>query len=539
MPTRPGTRIWVPTVLTATALVLTFSASAVAQKQGGTFRFYLRDNPPSASPHEETTNAVTLPFMALYNNLVLFDPSKKINSLDGIVGDLATGWSWDASRTKLTFKLREGVKWHDGNPFTAKDVQCTWHMLSGKTRHDDFRRNPRGIWYQNLDEVAINGDYEATFHLKTPQPSLLGLLASGQSPVYPCHVPLKDMRTKPVGTGPFKFVEHKRNEGVKIARNPDYWKPGRPYLDAIEMRIIDSRSTRLLAFAAGEFDMTFDTDVTIPLLKSMAAQAPKAICELRPINVFTHVIVNSQAPPFDKAEVRRAMALALDRNAFNAILAEGQDVISATMLPAPDGLWALPPEELAKLPGYGGDVEGSRAEGRKLMEGLGYGQSRPLKIKVSTRNIADFRDPAVILIDQLKAVHIEGELETIDPSVWLAKILKRDYVVGLNLTGASVDDPDVGLVGNYACKSDLNVTQYCNPDIDKLLLAQSRETDPAKRRQMVWDIERRLIQDVARPTILHRKAATCWHPHVKGLVLQQNSIYNNWRFEDVWLDKSF
>ena len=90
------------------------------------------------------------------------------------------------------------------------------------------------------------------------------------------------MRTKPIGTGPFKFVELQAQRGIKFVRNPDYWKNGKPYVDAIEMRIIDSRSTRILAFVAGEFDMTFDRDITVPLLKDVRAQAPKAICQLGP-----------------------------------------------------------------------------------------------------------------------------------------------------------------------------------------------------------------------------------------------------------------
>ena len=170
--------------------------------------------------------------MAVFNNLVLFDQNKPLNSLETIVPDLASSWAWDESKTKLTFKLREGVKWHDGKPFTAKDVQCTWHALLGKDGTEEFRRNPRKVWYYNLKEVTTNGDHEATFHLGHPQPSFLMLLASGFSPVYPCHVSQGDMRTKPIGTGPFKFVELNRNVSIKLVRNPDYWKKGRPYLDA-------------------------------------------------------------------------------------------------------------------------------------------------------------------------------------------------------------------------------------------------------------------------------------------------------------------
>src|ERR1700746_1243779 len=105
-------------------------------------------------------------------------------------------------------------------------------------------------WYSNVKEVATKGDYEVTFHLNRPQPALLALLASGWSPIYPCHVPAREMRQRPIGTGPFKFVEFKPNEDIKLTRNPDYWKPGRPYLDGIEFTIIPNRSTAILGFIA-------------------------------------------------------------------------------------------------------------------------------------------------------------------------------------------------------------------------------------------------------------------------------------------------
>ena len=353
--------------MAATVLVALFAgiASAAAQKQGGTLRIYHRDNPPSASLHEEATVSVTQPFMAVFNNLVLFDQTKPLNSLETIVPELGESWSWDASKTKLTFKLRQGVKWHDGKPFTAKDVQCTWHALLGKGGQEEFNRNPRKVWYYNLQEVTTSGDLEATFHLGHPQPSFVMLLASGFSPVYPCHVSQRDMRTKPVGTGPFKFVELNRNVSIKLVRNPDYWKKGKPYVDAIDMRIIDSRSTRILAFVSGEFDMTFDRDVTVPLMKDVKAQAPKAICQLSPTNVSTNLAVNSAAPPFDNPQIRKAMALALDRKAFIDILTEGKAQIGAAMLPGPEGQWAMPPEELAQLPGYSADIAGNLAEAQK------------------------------------------------------------------------------------------------------------------------------------------------------------------------------
>src|SRR6516165_9689216 len=209
------------------AALLAASLPAIAQKQGGTLKYYHRDNPPTASIHEEATISTVNPFMAVFNNLVLFDQTKPINSLDTIVPDLAESWSWSPDKKRLTFNLRHGVKWHDGKPFTAKDVGCTFDLLLGKATNG-FRLNPRQVWYHNVENVRLEGDFQVTIELKEQQPSLLALLASGYSPIYPCHVPQRDMRTKPIGTGPFKFVEYKRNEGIKLVRNPDYWKKGRP-----------------------------------------------------------------------------------------------------------------------------------------------------------------------------------------------------------------------------------------------------------------------------------------------------------------------
>ena len=289
--------------LVALALAVT---PAAAQKSGGTLRIYNSTNPPSASTHEDTTIAVVMPFMAVYNNLVRFDPIKPRNSFDTIIPELATSWEWDATKTKLTFKLRSDVTWHDGKPFTGKDVQCTFHRLNGK-EPDYLRRNPRGIWYEHLTEVTLNGDYEVTFNLSQPQPSLLAMLASGYTAVYPCHVSGRDMRVKPIGTGPFKFVEFKSNESIRLVKNPDYWKKGQPYLDAIEWRIVPSRSTRLLAFAAGEFDLTQTADVTAPLLNDVKKNAPE-----RHLRHAADQRDDTHAGQSRKAAVRQCRAAARD-----------------------------------------------------------------------------------------------------------------------------------------------------------------------------------------------------------------------------------
>ena len=212
---------------TAFALAATLLVHpAYAQKQGGILKTYVWDTPPSASIHEEATISTVFPFMPVFNNLVLFDQTKKEANLDTIIPDLGKSWAWDSAKTTLTFQLEQGVKWHDGKPFTAKDVKCTFDLISGLVKSDDFRKNPRKVWYHNVKEITTKGDHEVSFVLKSPQPSFIALLASGYSPVYACHVSQKEMRTNPIGTGPFKVAEIKRSDSIKLTRNPDYWKKG-------------------------------------------------------------------------------------------------------------------------------------------------------------------------------------------------------------------------------------------------------------------------------------------------------------------------
>jgi peptide/nickel transport system substrate-binding protein len=520
----------------AWVLAAMLAVPAFAEKSGGILKMYFFDSPASMSIHEEATIAGQGPMMGVFNNLVMYDQHVAQTSLKSIIPDLATSWSWSEDGKDLTFKLRQGVKWHDGKSFTSADVKCTWDMLQGKTT-EKFRLNPRKAWYRNLDEVVANGDFEATFKLKRPQPAFVALLASGFSPVYPCHVPPAQMRQKPIGTGPFKFVEFKPNESIKVVKNPDYWKPGRPYLDGIDYQIIKNVATGSLAFVSGSVDMTSWYFLQVPMLNDINKQMGKELCHLAPSNVLRSVIINREAPPFGNPDLRRAIALTLDRRAFIDTLTQGKGEVGGALLAPPEGVWGMPPEIVRALPGYGPDVTANRAEARKLMEKLGYGPSNRLATKISTRNIPPYRDPAVLLIDQLKEIYIDGELEPIDTAVWYPRLARKEFTIGLNLIGNGVDDPDQTLYENYTCGAEGNYDGYCSAELDKMVDQQSMEQDQEKRKKLVWEIEKRLAEDVARPILYHSRSGTCWQPYVNGYTMMVNAIYNGQRMEDVWLDK--
>jgi peptide/nickel transport system substrate-binding protein len=517
-------------------LAVLSAADASAQKSGGILKVYFFDSPASMSIHEEATIAGQGPMMGVFNNLVMYKQDEPQSGMSSIVPDLASDWSWDETKTELTFRLRQSVKWHDGKPFTANDVKCTWDLVSGNAA-EKLRINPRKAWYRNLDKITTNGDFEVTFHLKRPQPSMVALLASGFSPVYPCHVPPREMRGHPIGTGPFKFVEFKPNERIKVTRNPDYWKKDKPYLDGIEYTIIKNPSTGILAFVAGKVDITSPFFLQVPLIRDLQSQDTQAICALVPSNVNRNVMINRDAAPFGDPALRRAIALTIDRRAFLDTLTQGKGDIGGAMLPPPEGAWGMPPEMLKTLPSYDPDVTKNRTEARAIMSKLGYGPDKRLGTKVSTRNVPPYRDPAVILIDQLKEIYIDGELVPIDTPQWLPTVMRKDYTIAMNLTGNGLDDPDQTLYENFSCGGEGNYDGYCNPATDKLIDRQSVEFDAAKRKELVWAVERQLAEDAARPILWHNRSGTCWHPYVKGYTAMVNSIYNGNRFEDLWLDK--
>src|SRR5437762_10690875 len=153
-------------------IALCVTHGATAQQSGGTLRIGHFDSPASMSILEESTAAVNRPMMGVFSNLVVYKQDVRQNSPDSIVPELATGWHWSEDGTELTLPLRQGVKWHDGKPFTAADVKCTFELLQG-TAKEKLRINPRKPWYANLKEVTTNGDHEVSFHLNRPQPALL------------------------------------------------------------------------------------------------------------------------------------------------------------------------------------------------------------------------------------------------------------------------------------------------------------------------------------------------------------------------------
>jgi len=495
------------------------------------------DLPQGFAIHETSTISVVWPAMPCFNNLVLFDPLKKQESPDTIIGELAEKWSWQDGGRNLVFFLRKDVKWHDGQPFTSKDVKFTFDMVRGaEDAEGKLRINPRKGWYDNVEAIEAPDPHTVVFRLKRPQPSLLSMLASGYSPIYAAHVPPASYRTACVGTGPFKVKEWRKGEFVDYVKNADYFVKGRPHLDGLRYVVIKERGTRVAALQAGQVDVAFPGDISSTAAEQLKKAVPSIVVTEAHENVNNNIIMNIKKPPFDNVKLRLAVSHAIDRRAEIQAVHQGAGVLGVALAPKPYGVWGLPEKELLALPGYGKDPKAEKAKARKLLAEAGFGPNKPLKVEMVTRAIAIYVDMASFVVNELKQVGIEASLKQIETAQWHAMATRGDYEIGANLTGIGPDDPDANFYENYACGSPRNYTHYCSEEVSRLIDQQSAETDPKKRMQLVWNIQKRLEHDAARPLLNWRIDHFTHHAHVKNLIPHQ-SIYNWGRMQEVWSDK--
>jgi peptide/nickel transport system substrate-binding protein len=520
-------------LLGATAVV----ASAQGPKPGGTLTLTLREDLPQGfAIHETATISTVWPAMPCLSNLVLFDPLKATESAETIIGELAEKWSWQDNFRNLVFFLRKDVKWHDGKPFTSKDVKYTYDVVrEAPDAPAKLRLSPRNDWYANVEAIEAPDPHTVIFRLKRPQPSLLMMLASGYSPVYAAHVPAANYRTGCVGTGPFKVKEWRKGEFVEYVKNPDYFLRGRPYLDGLKYVVIKEPGTRIAALQTGQVEVSFPNEVSKTNAEQLKATVPNLVITPYSTNVNDNIIMNIKKPPFDNVKMRLAVSHGIDRRGLIQAVHQGGAVVGASLAPRPHGVWGLLESDLNALPGYGKAAD-EKARARKLLAEAGYSPQSPLRIEMVTRNISIYVTMASFVINELKQIGIEATLKQIESAQWHAMATRGDYQIGANLTGIGPDDPDANFYENFACGSPRNYSFYCNEQVMQMIHQQSQELDPKKRLAQVHAIQKKLEEEAARPMLDWRlDYFTVW-PHVKNLIPHQ-SIYNFGRMQEVWIDK--
>jgi peptide/nickel transport system substrate-binding protein len=506
-------------------------------KSGGGLSLRLREDLPQGfAIHESATISTMWPAMPCLSNLVLFDPLKPQHSVDTIIGELADRWAWQENYKKLVFVLRKDVTWHDGKPFSSKDVKYTFDMLrEAPGAPARLRLNARREWYTNVEAVEAVDPQTVVFRLKHRQPSFLLMLASGFTPIYAAHVPPASYRTGCVGTGPFKVKDWRKGEFVEYVKNPDYFVKGRPYLDRLRYLIIAERSTATAALQTGRVDVAFPGETPKPIADQLKTATPQLVITQVNSGILDHLTINTRKPPFDNLKVRQALSRAIDRRALVTAVYQGGAVLGSSMMHKPYGVWGILETDLRTLPGYG-ELGHERAKTRTFLAEAGFGPSKPMKVEVLTRRLPAFVDLSSFVIGELQRVGIDASLRQVDSPQWGPLQTRGEFEVGVDRNGVEPDDPDANFYEHFGCQSPRAYTGYCSEEITRLVDQQSQELDPKKRLALVQEIQRKLEEAAVRPGLVWRlDYFTVW-PHVKNLV-PHHSIYSWGRMQEVWLDK--
>src|SRR5258705_4538074 len=357
-----------------------------APKYGGGLTLRLREDLPQGfAIHEAATISTLWPAMPCFSNLVLFDSLKTTHRMDAVIGELAERWSWQDNDRSLVFFLRTGVRWHDGKPFSSKDVKFTFDWLrEAPDAPAKLRINPRRDWYANLEAVEAIDPQTVAFRLKRPQPSLLLMLASGYTPIYAAHVPPASYRTGCVGTGPFKLKEWRKGEFVEYVKNPDYFVKGRPYLAGLRYLIIGERGTATAALQAGRVDTAFPGQTPKPIAERLKKAVPQLV--MTPVNtsVIDHLVVNTKKPPFDNPKVRLDLSCAIDRPPLIDAGYQGGAGLGASVASPPYGGWGLLDHGIRALT-RNGKAADEKARARTLLAEAGFGPKSRLMLAMLTR----------------------------------------------------------------------------------------------------------------------------------------------------------
>lgn len=531
-------------ILGATVLVAAggVPSSAVAQskgpeKKGGTLVMIVQPEPPTLASYQSTSGPVGQVATKVYDGLLEYDFDLKP------IPSLAKSWSVSPDGRTITFKLREGVKFHDGKPFTSADVQFTVMDVLKKV-------HPRGptTTFREVESVDTPDPLTAVFHLRHPAPYLLMGLSGYESPMLPRHlmqggnVQASPLANAPVGTGPFKFVEWKKGEYVRLDRNPAYWKPGLPRLDRIVCRFIADASTRSAAMETGEAQLGglgAIPNVDIARLKAL----PHITTTTKGYEMLSPMVMldfNTRRKPFDNAKVRQAVAYAIDRKFVidNIWFGYGKPAtgpISSNFKAT--GMYT------ADVKSY--DVSNRLEIANRLLDEAGYPRkANGIRFEIMhdlTPYGEEWKRYGEYVQQALAKVGIKATLRYEDVPTWLRRVYTNyDFDLTNNWVQTQAD-PVIGVHRFYWSKTItpgavfVNDAQWSSPRTDELMEQAAIEVDPAKRNQAYHELQKLLVEASPYVWVFELDFVTVANKSVKDAIVSPLGIYTS--FERAWLDK--
>jgi peptide/nickel transport system substrate-binding protein len=500
------------------------TVAAEQGKPGGALRIAVDRDPVSFDPHIEAS------YRTLWAVGYCYDKPLRLTSDLKVAPELAESYE-QPDATTLVLKLKPGVKFHDvapvnGRAMTAQDVVYSIDRI--RTPKPEFQR---GYMFEAISEMQTPDATTVRVKLSQPFAPLLNYVGNPFTVVVPRELVEAngDLRGTAAGTGPFVLGEVTKGVSYKLAKNKSYWRTDRPYLDEILLRVTPDPASRVSAFRAKQLDLELMEDQDVQEFKKDRSVVVQETAQ----GSWYSVRYNTTRPPFNDPRVRKAVDLMIDREDIIALVAGGA---GAAMGPVSPSLteWALSEKELQARPGYRANKAEDIAEAKRLLAAAGQSDFRPQLFFYTPAQIME--QIAVAMQQQMVKAGITPQLEKVDYGAWVPRMLRKEYMFTVAPSGFR-DNPDEYLYALFHSKASRNDTGYANPEVDRLLDAQRAETDGAKRRTLVLDIQKKLLDtELPNSWLFTGNVNEAMYPYVKGYTVTYNHNRPGQLFQ-MWFDR--
>ena len=471
----------------------------------------------------------------MLSQLVWPDPYN-FDVADDIIGDLATGWEVSGDGTVYTFKLPQGVTWHDGQPFTASDVVFT--LERGVVNPPEGYLPFLAGQLEALDSVTAPDDTTVVATLSRPSNAFLITLGMNFANMYPAHIPdATEFNELIIGTGPFK-LESESGTGFELVRNEAYFKDSLPYLDGMTLFIIPDASAGLAAFRTGRIQTgsVFDNDYMVDQQDVIRADFPD-VGEQDYLGGRIDLNMNNRGPLADR-RVRQAISLGINRQVYNEVwqLGQGETLASPLIPNRLGGTFGLPPEEMRGLGGFDPDkADADLQKALDLLEQAGFGDGFSLELQVPS--FSRYARGAEVVQFLLTRLNITAKLLPKDRADMTPDRLSGNFDIDWNsatlLSTNPLDSPGRAVKTNGS----ENWGKWSFPTIDALLEEQDRTLDPAERRRLLFDLQREILTELPIIPVIWWVGPVFWHAELKNFprcFLGHSPCYS---WGEVWFDR--
>ena len=506
-------------------------------KRGGTFRVRVSAPPAHFDPHQTAAASTMVPLSFAYSRLVKIKAGVwTVPGTQPIDGDVAD--SWDRKGDAYIFKLVKGVRWHpkppvNGRELTAEDVKYTYD------RFLNMKGNPNRALLEMVDKVEVLDKLTVKFTLKEPNAWFVERLASISACIIAkeCVEKFGDLKTwqSVVGTGPW-MLERSEPTKLNFVRNPNYFQPGAPYVDAVELTVDPDPQSALEAFAAGKYD--FGPEYGMMIRRNDLSVAKRNIRWLPTREYLTGfgsaAVMKVDQDPFKDVRVRRAIAMAENwRDVLdNDALSRGKGVPNP-LVPAALKEWSLPMKE---LPVEGRKIyEPDPAGARQLLTEAGSAGGIKFPAETTPGYGAEWMDAVQIAVKNWKAAGIQAEIKPKEYDAFISSAIYGKFDKMMLAPRDSATEPDsyfTPLLPGHP----LNASGVNDPKLTEMIKLQRRTYDEKKRREIVYDIQRYFSQQAYFTCGASVSAVSAWMPHVRDFSPNIGPDYGG-RLELAWIDK--